>query len=117
VVGVDPKVCKLSEGCRVQAGHAKLFDLFLLCREKEFSDAKLQEQMQPTLDEIKALLDGIEVEAVRLLGEPQFSRHSMRVYDRCQFDDVSYAADAKAEKKGRAGSGHDYRMDLGRTKP
>jgi hypothetical protein len=95
-------------------------DVCLLCREREFGDARLLEQMQPTLDEIEALLagiEGIEIEAVRLLGEHQFSRHSMRVYDRWQFDDVSYAADAKAEKQGHGGSDHDYRLDLGRSKP
>ncbi|WP_133300429.1 hypothetical protein [Paraburkholderia lacunae] len=95
-------------------------DVSLLCREAAFSDAPLREKMQPLLDEFEALLegiDGIETEAVRLLGEHQFSRHHMRVYHRWQFDDVSYAADTRADKQGLAGSGHEYRQELGRSNP
>ncbi|MEM5440030.1 hypothetical protein [Paraburkholderia diazotrophica] len=94
-------------------------DLVLLCREDDFSNAGLREQMQPVLDEIEKFLvgiEGIEVEAVRLFGESQFTRHHMRAYDRWQFDDVSYAADARAAKKG-VESGHAYRPEAGRTKP
>lgn len=88
----------------------------LLCPESKFRDNQLLEAMQPTIDAIDELLesiDGIEVEAVRLYGEHQFTRESMRVFDRWQLDDVSFAADAKAEKQGGR-SGHEYSLELGR---
>lgn len=104
----------------LQVGDAYTCDVALLCREAVFVDSKLLVQMQPVIDEIEKLLDGtdgVDVEAVRLIGEHQFTRHHMRVYDRWQFDDVSYAADVRAEKKGLAESGHDFREGVGRSKP
>jgi hypothetical protein len=113
-IALKPRYDELAEG------EVYTFELALLCREAEFNDEKLREQMQPILDDMEILLDGVdglEVEGVRLMGEHQFTRQHMRAYDRWQFDDISYAADARAEKKGLAGSGHDYREGLGRSKP
>lgn len=112
-VSLNPRYAELD------AGEVYTCDLALLCREADFGNADLREQMQPHLDELEKLLDsadGVEVEAVRLLGEHQFTRHHMRIYDRWQFDDVSYAADARAVKQGLDCSAHAYRPDVGRSK-
>lgn len=111
-ISLKPRYAELEQGEDYSC------DLVLLCREDDFRNAGLREQMQPVFDKIEKLLagiDGIDVEAVRLFGDSQFTRHHMRVYERWQFDDVSYAADARSAKTG-VESRHEYRVEAGRTK-
>jgi hypothetical protein len=89
----------------------------LLCKREAYLDDKVRLAIEPTILEIEGILasvPAIQVGDVKLRGEHEFSRHEMRVYDRWQFDDVSYAAAYRAAKKGGTAPPLAYRVELAR---
>ncbi|MDP9650807.1 hypothetical protein [Paraburkholderia caledonica] len=93
-------------------------DVVLLCERENYLDENVRKTIQPTLEEIERILaatPGIEVEDIHLRGEHEFSLYETRAYDRWQFDDLSYAAEYRAAKKGTVPE-FEYRAGLSRSR-
>ncbi|CAM2159420.1 conserved protein of unknown function (plasmid) [Pararobbsia alpina] len=92
-------------------------DVVLLCERDVYLDQGARLAIQTVVDEIEGIfvnVGGLEIEGVKLRGEHEFSRHEMREYDRWQMDDVSYAAEYRAQKKSIDVPAPAYRADVAR---